>query len=76
MSEFLGREYNFPVDDALRHVGGSAWKETEGEYAYFKAVTHAGEMAPELSLPSVDGREISLASLRGLPVVIEFGSLT
>ena len=67
MSEFLGEEYNFEV-----------WGETgsKNRFEYFKTVSHAGDRAPDFTLPTLDGGELTLSSLRGKPVMIEFGSIT
>jgi hypothetical protein len=65
MSEFFGRDYNYDV-----------WSPSAREAAYFKTISHAGDPAPDFTLPTLDGRSITLSELRGLPVVIEFGSIT
>lgn len=65
MSEYFGREYNYEV-----------WSPSTGEFAAFKTITHAGDVAPDFTLPTLDGREVTLSRLRGMPVVIEFGSIT
>jgi hypothetical protein len=64
--EFLGRPYNFET-----------WRATNEERAYFqKDVVKAGDPAPDFALPTLEGGEVRLSSLRGKPVVIEFGSIT
>ena len=65
MSEFLGEEYNY-----------EGWVPRPDEAAYFKEVTRAGSPAPDFTLPTLEGKELTLSSLRGKPVVIEFGSIT
>jgi len=65
MSEYFGRDYNYAV-----------WRPSVDEFAAFKTITHAGDPAPEFTLPALDGAEVTLSRLRGLPVVIEFGSIT
>ena len=65
MSEFMGEEYNYPV-----------WKRSGGLLDYFKTVVHAGDQAPDFTLPTLDGGEVTLSSLRGKLVMIEFGSIT
>ena len=65
MSEFLGREYNYEV-----------WRQSAAEAALFRTIKHAGEPAPDFTLPSLGGPPITLSGLRGLPVVLEFGSIT
>jgi len=65
MSDFLGREYNFDV-----------WKPFQAHFDYFKTTTHAGEPAPDFTLPALGGEEVTLSKLRGKPVIIEFGSIT
>lgn len=65
MSDFLGYEYNYNV-----------WRRRPEEYAFFKSITHAGDTAPDFTLPKLDGGEVTLSSLLGKPVMIEFGSIT
>ena len=65
MSEFAGRDYNYDV-----------WSHSAGEFALFRQIAHAGEEPPDFTLPSLDGGEVTLSGLRGLPVVMEFGSIT
>ncbi len=44
---------------------------------YFRSETvHAGQRAPDFSLPDLEGRETSLSQFRGQPVLIEFGSIS
>ncbi len=64
--EFLGGLYNL-VD----------WKPKRAEHEFLRTMApRAGEMAPDFTLPSIDGGEVTLSSLRGLPVVMELGSIT
>jgi hypothetical protein len=64
--EFLGRDYNLTV-----------WKMTRAEREFFRNEgPRAGMLAPDFTLPSLDGGAVSLEGLRGLPVVLEFGSMT
>ena len=64
--EFLGRPYNL-VD----------WRSTRAEREFFRTQgPKATEEAPDFTLPSLGGGDVTLSSLRGLPVVIEFGSMT
>ena len=64
--DFLGRPYNL-VD----------WKPTRAEHEYFRTESpRAGEMAPDFTLPSLDGGEVTMSELRGMPVVMELGSIT
>ena len=64
--EFLGRPYNY-----------ADWVMTWKERAYFqKEVAKAGDPAPDFTLPILGGDEVTLSSLRGKPVMIEFGSVT
>ena len=65
MSDFLGREYNFDM-----------FKPSMAHFDYFKTTTHAGEPAPDFTLATTDGEEVTLSKLRGKPVMIEFGSIT
>ncbi len=65
MSDFLGREYNFDI-----------FKYSMAHFDLFKTTTHAGELAPDFTLATVDGEEVTLSKLRGKPVMIEFGSIT
>jgi peroxiredoxin len=65
-TEFLGRPYNY-ID----------WVMTWKERAFFqKEVVKAGDPAPDFALPTLEGGEVALSSLRGKPVMIEFGSIT
>jgi hypothetical protein len=64
--EFLGRDYNLTV-----------WKPTRAEREFFRNEgPRAGMLAPDFTLPSLDGGTVSLEELRGLPVVLELGSMT
>ena len=75
MSEFLGREYNY--EGFMGHAGpGPADRPRHGEFALFKQIAHAGDEPPDFTLPNLDGRRVTLSELRGLPVVMEFGSIT
>ncbi len=65
MSEFMGYEYNYDV-----------WPGPGMAYEFFKTVVHAGQPAPNFTLPLLDGGELTLSELRGKPVVIEFGAIT
>ncbi len=66
MSDFLGHVYNY--DDFERRPE---------ENGYFRSLTHAGEEAPDFTLPRLDGEgDLTLSGLRGRPVMIEFGSIT
>ena len=65
-AEFLGSLYNLVV-----------WKPEDAEHEYFR--NHAPKVAAmtaDFTLPSLDGGEVTLSSLRGKPVVMEFGSIT
>ena len=64
MSEFLGHVYNYDV-----------FESRQGESEYFRSLTHAGDDARDFTLPGLSG-DVKLSSLRGTPVVIEFGSIT
>ena len=66
MSDFLGREYNYDV---------WAGPNSEG-FELLKTIVHAGNPAPDFTLPLLDGGEVTLSKLRGKPVMIEFGSIT
>lgn len=65
MSDFLGREYNFT------ETGPGA-----GEQALFKEVAMPGTEAPDFTLENLDGGTVTLSDLKGLPIVLEFGSIT
>jgi hypothetical protein len=65
MSEYFDREYNYEV-----------WHHSAAEFAQFKTITHAGDPAPDFTLPALDGSHVRLSAIRGLPVMIEFGSIT
>lgn len=65
MSDFLGREYNFT------ETGRGA-----GEQDLFQQVAMPGVEAPDFTLESLDGGTVTLSDLKGLPVVLEFGSIT
>ena len=57
VSEFLGHPYNYDI-----------WRPKPEEFANFKAEARAVERAPDFLLPTLDGGEVSLSSLRGKPV--------
>ncbi|MYA51507.1 MAG: hypothetical protein F4045_08555 [Chloroflexi bacterium] len=64
--EFLGGPYNLSV-----------WKPKDAEHRQFQEnAPRAGEPMPDFTLPVLDGGELTLSSLRGKPVMIEFGSVT
>lgn len=64
--DFLGRDYNLTV-----------WKPTRAEREFFRNEgPRVGTLAPGFTLPSIDGGELDLGSLRGMPVVLEIGSMT
>ena len=64
--DFLGRDYNLTV-----------WKPTRSEREFFRNEgPRVGTLAPDFTLPSIDGGELNLESLRGTPVVLEIGSMT
>ena len=64
--DFLGRDYNLTV-----------WKPTRAEREFFRNEgPRVGTLAPGFTLPSIDGDELDLGSLRGMPVVLEIGSMT
>ncbi len=64
--DFLGRDYNLTI-----------WKPTRAEREYFRSEgPRVGTLAPDFTLPSIDGGELNLESLRGTPVVLEIGSMT
>ena len=63
---FLGGPYNL-VD----------WKPKRAEHDFFRAqCPRVGELAPDFTLPLVDGGELTLSELRGMPVGMELGSIT
>ncbi|MCH8110010.1 MAG: redoxin domain-containing protein [Chloroflexi bacterium] len=49
---------------------------SDEKFEDFKSVVHAGEPAPDFTLPPLDGGEVTLSKLKGKPVMIEFGSIT
>lgn len=62
----LGNLYNLVV-----------WEPKTAEHEYFRTqAPRVGEASPDFSLPSLDGGEVRLSSLRGKPVMVEFGSIT
>ena len=64
--EFLGRPYNLTI-----------WKQTKAEREFFRNEgPRVSSSAPDFELPSIDGGMGSLGSMRGLPVVLELGSMT
>ena len=64
--EFLGGPYNLSV-----------WHPKDAEHRQFQEnAPRAGEPMPDFTLPVLDGGELTLSSLRGKPVMIEFGSVT
>ncbi len=51
--------------------------EADGAYErWLDAAPKLGERAPDFDLPDVGGKRHRLSDLRGVPVVIEFGSYT
>ncbi|PZC47349.1 MAG: Peroxiredoxin [Chloroflexi bacterium] len=65
-TEFLGRPYNF-----------ADWRPTAEERVYFQMEgVKVGQMAPDFTLPTLDGTDITLSALRGKPIMLEFGSIT
>lgn len=64
--DFLGGPYNLSV-----------WQPKDAEHRQFQQnAPKAGEPMPDFTLPLLDGGELTLSSLRGKPVMIEFGSVT
>ncbi len=64
--EFLVGPYNLSV-----------WQPKDAEHRRFQEnAPRAGEVMPDFTLPVLDGGELTLSSLRGKPVMIEFGSVT
>ena len=64
--DFLGGPYNLSV-----------WQPKDAEHRQFQQnAPRAGEPMPDFTLPLLDGGELKLSSLRGKPVMIEFGSVT
>ena len=64
--EFLGGPYNLLV-----------WNHKDAEHRRFQEdAPRAGAPMPDFTLPLLDGGELTLSSLRGKPVMIEFGSVT
>lgn len=64
--DFLGGPYNLSV-----------WTPKDAEHRHFQQnAPRAGEQMPDFTLPLLDGGELTLSSLRGKPVMIEFGSVT
>ena len=52
MSGWLGRQYNFAV-----------WRPSQAEFQLLKEIHHAGDVAPDFTLPLLDGGEMSLVEL-------------
>ncbi len=53
------------------------WKPKTAEHEYLRTMApKVAEMATDFTLPLLDGGEVTLSSLRGKPVMIEFGSVT
>ena len=65
VSESNGQEYNYDI-----------WIPSDEKFEDFKSVVHAGEPAPDFTLPLLDGGEVTLSRLKGKPVMIEFGAIT
>ena len=64
--DFLGGPYNLAV-----------WQPKDAEHVHFQEnAPRAGALMPDFTLPLLDGGELTLSSLRGKPVMIEFGSVT
>lgn len=53
----------------LLGIGGGMWLLT---YKYGEPIGQAGRPAPEVTLKTIDGRTLSLARLRGQPVLVSF----
>jgi len=69
------------MDEPLDFLGGpynlSVWQPKDAEHRQFQQnAPRAGEPMPDFTLPLLDGGELTLSSLRGKPVMIEFGSVT
>ena len=69
------------MDEPLDFLGGpynlSVWQPKDAEHRQFQQnAPRAGEPMPDFTLPLLDGGELTLSSLRGKPMMIEFGSVT
>ena len=69
------------MDEPLDFLDGpynlSVWQPKDAEHRQFQQnAPRAGEPMPDFTLPLLDGEELTLSSLRGKPVMIEFGSVT
>jgi cytochrome oxidase Cu insertion factor (SCO1/SenC/PrrC family) len=64
---FLGKLYNYPL-------GGWAPKSEEGQL--FREIARPGDPAPDFTLPTLEGEQVTLSALRGKAVVMEFGNIT
>ena len=63
---WMGEPYNFEASSY-----------NPGPLKFFRENIHAGEQAPDFTLPRLDGEgDVTLSELRGKPVLIEFGSVT
>lgn len=64
---FLGKPYNYPL-------GG--WAPKSAESQLFRQIARPGDPAPDFTLSTLEGEQVTLSSLRGKAVVIEFGNIT
>ena len=69
------------VEESPNFLGGLynlvTWKPKVAEHEYLRSMApKVHEMAPDFTLPLLGGGELTLSSLRGRPVMIEFGSVT
>ena len=62
---FHGHDYNYDASPYLREP-----------HQEFRSIMRAGDGAIDFALPKLDGGSLTLAELRGQPVLIEFGSIT
>jgi len=69
LTDFLGSTYNY-----VHWVMDGKAMATQ---PYFRNdVVKAGQPAPDFTLEDTNGKTVSLSDFRGLPLMIEFGSIT
>ncbi len=76
MVTFSFAAYLSSKESPARTSGMQKLTEEVGPFGRFDEVLPVGDSAPGFSLESVDGRTVTLKSLEGKVVVLEFGART